>query len=268
MNGVDGETTIESLAAELWHARLQRESVAPLRDRAQAAGLEPTAARAYAIQRANRDRRVRHGDRVVGRKIGLTSRAVQRQLSVDAPDYGDLWASTACGDGDEIAIDAFLQPKVEAEVALVLGRDVDQPDATVADLIRATEFALAAIEIVDSRIADWKIGLFDTIADNASAGAFVLGADPQRLHQMRLREAGMSLLRQGEVVSEGSARDCLGHPLNAAAWLARTLSREGTPLRAGDIVLTGALGPMVPARAGDAFEARIDGLGSVSVRFA
>lgn len=258
---------LNALADRLWQAAATRKPIAPLRAAAAALDVATDARNAYAIQRINRDRRVRGGDRVVGRKIGLTSRAVQQQLGVDSPDYGSLWAHGAYGDGDEVAIAAYLQPKVEAEVALVLGRDLDAPDATVADLVRATDFALAALEIVDSRIADWRIGLFDTIADNASAGAFVLGGDPVRLDRVALRDAAMTLTRNDEPASQGIGSACLGHPLNAAAWLARALAREGDPLRAGDVLLTGALGPMVPARAGDQFEARIVGLGAVSVRF-
>jgi 2-keto-4-pentenoate hydratase len=263
---------LQSLADLLWQAAAARVPVPPLREAAATFGMVPTADHAYAVQRINRDRRVRAGDRVVGRKIGLTSKAVQRQLGVDSPDYGSLWAATGCGDGDTVAIGTLIQPKVEAEVALVLARDVDRPDATVADLVGATDFALAALEIVDSRIADWKIGLFDTIADNASAAAFVLAGDPVRLDRVALREARMTMTRRAgdgavETVSEGVGSACLGHPLNAAAWLARALARQGDPLRAGDIVLTGALGPMVTARAGDRFEARIEGLGAVAVAF-
>jgi 2-keto-4-pentenoate hydratase len=261
------ENSLEQLAQTLWTARETRVAIPPLRDHAARLDVEATAQSAYTIQRINRDRRLRAGDAVAGRKIGLTSPAVQRQLGVDQPDFGDLWSSTAFADGAEVSIDTLMQPKVEAEVALVLGRDLDAPRATAADVIRATEFALAAIEIVDSRIAEWRIGLFDTIADNASAGAFVLGADPVRLTDLRLREAAMRMTRGDDEVSRGLGRDCLGHPLNAAAWLARTLAAMGSPLRAGDIVLTGALGPMVAAQSGDRFEARIEGLGAVSVSF-
>lgn len=256
------------LADHLWQAATTRQPVPPLRETAAALQVPTDAQHAYAVQRINRDRRVRGGDRLVGRKIGLTSRAVQQQLGVDSPDYGSLWARGAYGDGDEVPIDQFIQPKVEAEVALVIGHDLDAPDATVADLVRATDFALAALEIVDSRIAEWRIGLFDTIADNASAGAFVLGGDPVRLDRIALRDAPMVLTRNGEAASQGVGSACLGHPLNAAAWLARALAREGEPLRAGDILLTGALGPMVAAQRGDQFEARIGGLGAVAVRFA
>lgn len=256
------------LADRLWQAAATCQPVPPLRETAAALQVPTDAKHAYVVQRINRDRRVRGGDRLVGRKIGLTSRAVQQQLGVDSPDYGCLWARVAYGDGDELPIDPFIQPKVEVEVALVIGRDLDAPDATVADLVRATDFALAALEIVDSRIADWRIGLFDTIADNASAGAFVLGGDPVRLDRIALRDAPMALARNGETASQGVGSACLGHPLNAAAWLARALAREGEPLQAGDILLTGALGPMVAAQRGDQFEARIGGLGAVSVRFA
>lgn len=261
------DASLHELAAALRQAQHSRQPVAPLREHAQRLGLAATAEHAYAVQRINRQHRVAAGDRVVGRKIGLTSLAVQRQLGVDQPDFGALWSSTAWADGQTVALDGLIQPKVEAEVALVMARDLDHPEATAADVIRATDFALAALEVVDSRIADWKIGLFDTIADNASAAGFVLGADPVRLADVKLRDARMSM-RQGDAeVSAGVGSACLGHPLNAAAWLARTLARMGDPLRAGDIVLTGALGPMVPARAGEQFEARIDGLGAVSVRF-
>jgi 2-keto-4-pentenoate hydratase len=261
------DALLQNLAEQLWNARATGRPIAPLRDAAALVDLEPSTAHAYLIQRINRLRRVAGGDAVAGRKIGLTSLAVQKQLGVDQPDFGDLWASTAYADGDTVPLAGFIQPKVEAEVALVLEHDLDAPRATAADLIRATAFALPALEIVDSRIAQWKIGLFDTIADNASAGGFVLGADPVKLTDCRLRDAAMRLLRGGEQVSAGRGRDCLGHPLNAAAWLARTLAAMGEPLRAGDIVLTGALGPMVTVAAGDAFEATIDGLGAVAVSF-
>jgi len=256
-----------ALASALWSAAERRTPIAPLRHEAERLGVPLTVGDAYAVQQINRARRAASGDRLVGRKIGLTSRAVQQQLGVDQPDFGDLWACDAHADGDEVDITTLLQPKVEAEVALVIGRRLDNPRATVADVIRATEFALAAIEIVDSRIAQWQIGLFDTIADNASGGAFVLGADPVKLTAVALRSARMVMRRGDSEVSAGIGSACLGHPLNAAAWLARTLAHSGQALEEGDIVLTGALGPMVAAGAGEAFEAHIEGLGAVAVRF-
>ncbi|MFG2820901.1 2-keto-4-pentenoate hydratase [Kitasatospora sp. NPDC048365] len=223
---------------------------------------------AYAVQQLNVRRALGSGRRLVGRKIGLTSVAVQRQLGVDRPDFGALFADMAVPDGGEVPTGRLLQPKVEAEVALVLGHDLPDRDCTVADVLRAVDVALPALEIVDSRIADWDISLVDTVADNASCGLYVLGTTPVPIEAVDLGAVTMTMTRGGRTVSEGSGADCLGSPLNAAAWLAAALAERGDPLRAGDLVLTGALGPMSPASPGDEFEARISGLGSVAVRFA
>ncbi|WP_324789040.1 2-keto-4-pentenoate hydratase [Streptomyces sp. H51] len=223
---------------------------------------------AYAVQRLNLRRGQAAGRRVVGRKIGLTSPAVQAQLGVDRPDFGALFADMAVPDGGEVPAGRLLQPKVEAEVALVLGRDLPHRECTVVDVLRAVDFALPALEIVDSRIQDWDISIVDTVADNASCGLYVLGGTPVPLTAVDLRALRMTLTRNGEPVSEGTGADCLGGPLNAAVWLASALAAMGDPLRAGDLVLTGALGPMVPAAPGDVFETRIPGLGSARVGFA
>lgn len=258
---------LKKLADDLWVSGHTRSPIAPLTATAQALGMATSVDNAYAIQGLNRERRLQGGERLVGRKIGLTARSVQQQLGVNTPDFGVLWGSSCFSDGETVDVRAFLQPKVEAEVALVLASDLDQPMASIADVVRATDCVLPAIEIVDSRIANWQIGLFDTVADNASGAAFVLGGEPKKLHAISLREARMRMTRGADVVSQGVGRDCLGHPLSAAVWLARTLSRRGDPLRAGDIVLTGALGPMVSVQAGQAFEAHIEGLGGVAVAF-
>ncbi|MER7794810.1 fumarylacetoacetate hydrolase family protein [Streptomyces sp. NPDC097640] len=223
---------------------------------------------AYAVQRANVRHGVAAGRRIVGRKIGLTSSAVQAQLGVDQPDFGTLFADMAIPDGGRIAAGRLLQPKVEAEVALVLGAALPHPHCTVADVLRAADFALPALEIVDSRIAGWDITIVDTVADNASSGLFVLGGTPVPLTGLDARGVRMTMTRGGEPVSEGTGADCLGSPLGAAAWLASTLAAMGDPLRAGDIVLTGALGPMAVAAPGDEFEAHISQLGRVAVTFA
>jgi len=223
---------------------------------------------AYAVQQLNVRRGVDAGRRVVGRKIGLTSPSVQRQLGVDQPDFGALFADMAVPDGGEVSVGRLLQPKVEAEVALVLGRDLPERECTVVDVLRAVDFALPALEIVDSRVRNWDISLVDTVADNASCGLYVLGATPVPLTAVDLRTVTMTMSRGGETISEGTGADCLGSPLTAAVWLASALAERGDPLRAGDLVLTGALGPMTPAAPGDAFEAHISGLGSVRVRFA
>ncbi|MEW1657632.1 fumarylacetoacetate hydrolase family protein [Streptomyces sp. NPDC093707] len=223
---------------------------------------------AYAVQECLTRSWLAAGRRPVGRKIGLTSQSVQRQLGVDSPDFGMLFADMAVPDGAEIPAGAVLQPRAEAEVALVLERDLTHERHTIADLLRATAFALPAIEVVGSRIRDWDILLTDTIADNASCGMYVLGNRPVQLADVDLRLCGMVLERRGQQVSTGTGAACLGHPLNAALWLADTLVRCGHPLRAGDTVLTGALGPMVPTAPGDVLEARIEGLGDVRVAFA
>lgn len=224
-------------------------------------------AAAYAVQEINTNAALADGRRLVGRKIGLTSTSVQRQLGVDQPDYGMLFDDMAWDDGAELPIDAILQPKVEAEVALVLERDLPHERHTVADIISATAYALPGIEIVGSRIADWKISIVDTIADNASSGGFVLGTSPRLLRELDLRLCGMVLEVNGNVQSSGAGRACLGNPLNAARWLADVMVAKNRPLQAGDIILTGALGPMATVQSGDAVDVRINGLGDVSVQF-
>ena len=234
--------------------------VAPLRD-----GLHPLDGDgAYAVQAINTRWWRDQGRIVVGRKIGLTAKAVQMQLGVDQPDFGVLFADMAIADGGALDPRRALQPKAEAEVALVLAHDLADPAADADAVARATDHAVAAIEIVDSRIADWRITFADTIADNGSSAFFVLGRERRALAGLDLYSCGMVLELTGAVASVGAGAACLGHPLEAAAWLARTLAARGDPLRAGDILLTGALGPMVAVHSGDHVAARIGGLGSVS----
>jgi 2-keto-4-pentenoate hydratase len=223
---------------------------------------------AYAIQEANTSYWQSQGRRIVGCKIGLTSPAVQKQLGVDRPDFGILFDDMQIQENEPVPVGRVLQPKIEAEVAFELGRGIESANPTVSDIVNATAFVMPALEIVGSRIQKWDISIFDTIADNASSGLFVLGSARRPLDGLDLREALMSMTRNGETVSEGKGAACLDNPLNAVAWLAGELGKRGRPLRAGDIVLSGALGPMVPVQSGDSFEARIDALGSVSASFA
>jgi 2-keto-4-pentenoate hydratase len=253
---------LEDAAARLRDA-YRGAPIAPLRDR-----LEPTDGEgAYAVQRINTDVWRAAGRRIVGRKIGLTAKAVQAQLGVDQPDYGVLFDDMAVADRGQLLASRVLQPKAEAEVALILARDLDNPGATPDDVLTAADCAVAAIEIVDSRIADWKITFADTVADNGSSAFFVLGEERKPLAGLDLYTCGMALEVNGALVSLGAGAACLGHPLNAAAWLARTLAAMGEGLKGGDVLLTGALGPMVTIRPGDAVEARIGGLGRVGFTY-
>lgn len=258
-----GVNTIHSIAERLRLATTTGTPIAPIRDEIAAGGIDA----AYAIQAANTEFYLAEGRRLSGRKIGLTSKAVQKQLGVDAPDFGMLFADMEVQDGEDIAMSRLHQPKVEAEIALVLDADLDDEDLTMADLIPAVAYALPAIEVVGSRIENWNIRLLDTVADNASSGLYVLGSNPVLLGDFDARMCGMVMERRGEQVSLGAGVACLGNPLNAALWLARTMVRVGAPLMAGDLIMTGALGPMVAVSPGDVFDARINGLGSVRAVF-
>lgn len=261
MSNEFSHSSIEQVAQDL-RAAYGGRPIAPVRDRV------PSIDVAYAAQESNTRHWLSSGRTLVGRKIGLTSKAVQKQLGVDQPDFGMLFADMAVLDDDEIPVGKLIQPKAEAEIAFVLGVDLDRRGLTVADVVSAVAYALPAIEVVDSRIADWKISILDTVADNASSGLFVLGCTPVPLTALDLRAVTMEMTQGGGVVSRGSGAACLGNPLHATLWLAEKMVEVGRPLRAGDIVLAGALGPMVAARPGDRFEATFGGLGSVRVSFA
>jgi 2-keto-4-pentenoate hydratase len=255
---------LEEAAARLREAAADRRPCEPVRD---LIGSTDVAA-AYAVQRALVADRTAGGARVVGRKIGLTAEAVQRQLGVDRPDFGVLLDDMEVADAATVPAGRLLQPKVEAEVAFVLGEDLDVDDIDAARAARAVESAVASLEIVDSRIRDWDITFGDTVADNASSGLYVLGADRVDLGRVVPADVEMTMTVDGEVASTGTGRACLGDPLAALAWLARTARDLGDPLRAGQVVLSGALGPMVPVTSGSVVSAEITGLGGVSVTFA
>jgi 2-keto-4-pentenoate hydratase len=255
--------TIQHLADALFCASFERKPIAPLRE--WSGFSETDVDRGYAVQLINTERAVASGRRITGRKIGLTSVAVQQQLGVDQPDFGVLFDDMEFSEGIEIPMSRLIQPKAEAEVAIVLDRDLPAGRThSFAEIVRATAFALPAIEIVDSRIADWNIKFLDTVADNASSGLYVLGGRPMPLSAVDVRAIPMTMNINGEVASTGSGAACLGHPLNAARWLANALSSRGVGLFAGDVIMTGALGPMKTIAAGDTVVADFGALGTVT----
>jgi len=266
---VTTQDAVAAAADRLVQAQLTRVPCAPVRD---LIGTDDLPA-AYAVQQGLVQRRLVDGVTVVGRKIGATSEAVQRQLGVDQPDFGyllsDMDVSHGAG-GEPISMRTLVQPRVEAEVAFVLGADVapGDEDAITLDLVRsAVDVALPALEIVDSRIADWDITFTDTVADNASSGLFVVGRDGRRLDELEPREVSMSLTINGEERSTGTGAACLGDPLEALRWLAVQAWRFGDPLRAGHLILSGALGPFVPFAPGDRVAASISGFAPLVVTF-
>lgn len=264
------QDAIQAAVARLAQAQESGVPCDPVRD---LIGTEDLAA-AYAVQQGLVQARLEAGARVVGRKIGATSQAVQDQLGVDQPDFGylldemDVSAAAAPG-AAPISMARLLQPRVEAEVAFRLGRDLDVPeDQITLDLVRAAvDVALPALEIVDSRIAGWQIKFTDTVADCASSALFVVGTDEKPLTELEPVDVEMSLTINGEVKSSGNGAACLGDPLEALRWLAVQSARFGDPLRAGQLILSGALGPFVPFAAGDDVVATISGFAPLSVKF-
>ena len=253
----------DKLGAELYGALTERRTLAPLTERHPDITIED----AYAIQQKMLARRLAAGERVVGKKIGVTSKAVMDMLGVFQPDFGWLTDGMVFNEGEAIAADSLIQPKAEGEIAFVLKKTLKGPGVTAADVLAATEGVMACFEIVDSRIQDWKIKIQDTVADNASCGVFVLGdrlVDPR---DVDLATCGMVLEKNGEIVATGAGAAALGHPANAVAWLANTLGRLGIALEAGEVILSGSLAIMVPVQAGDNLRVTIGGIGGCSVRF-
>ena len=256
-----GDNTIQNFGDELFESLRTRLPVEPLTERDPALTLE----QAYRIQEYVIGRRLALGDRIIGKKIGLTSRVVQRALGVSEPDFGQLLASMVAT--DTIVTAGLLQPRAEGEIAFLLERDLAGPGVSNADVLRATASVMPCFEIVDSRIRDWRIRLPDTVADNASAGMLVLGdraVDPKTLD---LSTCGMVLEKNGVLECTGAGAAALGSPVACVAWLVNTLGRFGMPLRAGEIVLSGSLGALIPVAAGDHLQLSIGGIGSASVRF-
>ncbi|MEV6542000.1 fumarylacetoacetate hydrolase family protein [Streptomyces sp. NPDC051665] len=259
----DREAAVAEAVVRLTRAARDRQPCAPVRDLLGATDISL----AYAVQQRIVADRIAAGAQVVGRKIGLTSASVQRQVGVDRPDFGVLLADMDVSALPAVPSERLLQPRVEAEIAFVLAADLDQDDLDIEGVRSAVAHAVAALEIVDSRVADWDIAITDTVADNASSGLFVLGGERVELKEFEPRDVTMRLYADGKLASEGDGTACLGDPLAALLWLARTAREFGDPLRAGQVVLSGALGPLVPTPPGVTVRAEMSGLGTVSATF-
>jgi 2-oxopent-4-enoate/cis-2-oxohex-4-enoate hydratase len=246
---------IQHYGDELYQSLLDRQPVAPLTDREADITIED----AYQIQLRMIQRRLDAGERVVGKKIGVTSKVVMDMLKVNQPDFGHLLSGMVYNEGQPIP--------AEAEVAFILARDLEGPGVTAADVLRATDCVMPCFEIVDSRIKDWKIKIQDTVADNASCGVLTLGGLRKSPRDLDLALAGMVLEKNGEIISTSCGASVQGSPVNAVAWLANTLGRLGIGLKAGDIILSGSQSPLVPVVAGDSLYCSVGGLGGTSVRF-
>ncbi|MEV0912010.1 2-keto-4-pentenoate hydratase [Streptomyces hokutonensis] len=259
----DREAAVAEAVVRLTRAARDRQPCAPVRDLLGATDISL----AYAVQQRVVADRIAAGARVVGRKIGLTSESVQRQVGVDRPDFGVLLADMDVSALPAVPSERLLQPRVEAEIAFVLAADLDDDDLDLERVRSAVAYGVAALEIVDSRVADWDIAITDTVADNASSGLFVLGGERVELKALEPRDVRMRLYADGELASEGDGTACLGDPLAALLWLARTAREFGDPLRAGQVVLSGALGPLVPTPPGVTVRAEMSGLGTVTATF-
>jgi 2-keto-4-pentenoate hydratase len=252
----------QDAALSLRNARANRQAIEPVSKTFGIGGLDAS----YAVAEINTQFQLASGRRIVGLKVGLTSTAVQIQLGVNQPDFGVLFDNMEYLNAQDIPMDRLLQPKVEAEVAFIVGRDLNTLNPSYAEFLTSLDYALPAIEIVDSAIIDWKISLVDTVADNASSALYVLGDQPMSVGKLSLSGLGMSMTKNGQIVSVGSGSACLGHPLRAAYWLACTMAKRGQGLKAGQVILSGALGPMVAVNVGDLITAQIGMLGNVSCR--
>lgn len=251
-------------AAALLQARDTKAAIDPFTDADPSLGM----ADGYAIQTHLVRSLLDRGEVIAGYKLGLTSRPMQELLGVDSPDFGPVFASTVYRDGAELPVDAFIAPRMEGEIAVVLAEDLSGPDCTPLRARQASAGLVAALEIVDSRIKDWRIKLADTVADLASNGAIAISSSVVPIDEFDPRLLGMVFTKNGELVATGAGAAALGDPLAAVAWLANTLAPLGVSLPAGSIVMTGALHAMVPVAPGDVFRADFDRLGPITIRMA
>jgi 2-oxopent-4-enoate/cis-2-oxohex-4-enoate hydratase len=255
--------TIQSLGDELYDAWQNARQITPLTER----HTDMTIENAYGIQLQTINRRISDGERVVGKKIGITAKAVMQMLKVDQPDFGHLLSGMTHGESETLDSTRFCQPRGEGEIAFILNKDLAGPGITGPEVLAATECVMPAFEIVDSRVTDWKIRIQDTVADNASAAAFVLGDNAVSPRKLDLATCGMVLEKNGEIIGTGAGAATLGNPVNAVVWLANKLGELGIVLKAGEVILSGSLSIMFPITAGDVLRMSLNGVGSVSCRF-
>ena len=248
-------------AKQLYDARRDRVPVPPFTDDDPTLGADE----GYLIQQELVKLLLADGDRIVGHKVGLTSKPMQRMIGMDSPDFAPVFESTVYGDGAEIPAGAFIQPQIEAEIVFVMGSRLQGPGVTVDDARNAVAGVGASVEIVDSRIVDWRIRLADTIADLASNGAVAWSSHLVPLSEVDTRLVGMVLSRDGEIVDTGAGAAALGDPVGVVAWLANTLGERGVALEPGHLIMTGALHAAVPMAAGETYLAEFDRLGSITV---
>ncbi len=257
------QQTIESISRDLYSAERDRRTLRPITETYPEIDIDT----AYKIQLGLVQLKDADGEKIVGKKIGLTSKAMQKMLNVDQPDYGHIFDNMVLQDGVVFRVAELIQPKIEPEIAFILDREIKGPGVTPMQVLAATRFVVPALEIIDSRIEGWRIKLCDTIADNASSARVVLGSSPKRVDERDLKLVGMILEKNGDIVQTGAGGAVLGHPAVAVAWLANAVGRFGVSLNAGDIIMPGALCGAVDVGAGDLLQASFDGLGTVSVRF-
>ncbi|MFC7366656.1 MULTISPECIES: 2-keto-4-pentenoate hydratase [Bhargavaea] len=254
---------VHEAAARLLEAERSKQAIPPLTETYPGITVDE----AYHTQLEIIRRRVEDGAIVVGKKIGATSKAIQNMFGVHQPDYGHLLNDMMHTEGEVISLENFIQPKVEFEIAFKLKKDLKGPNVTVMDVIEATDYIAPAIEIIDSRIGDWKIAFEDTVADNGSSAAAVIGGKPAKLDGIDLAHIGMVAYKNGEMIDSGAGAAVLGSPLRSVAWLANSLGKYDVSLKAGEIILSGALTSAVEAEDQDTFTAEFDRIGSVSVTF-
>lgn len=254
---------IQHLAKKLLESEYSKLPIAPITELYPSVTIED----AYTIQLINIEEKLKQGQKITGKKIGLTSLAMQNLLGVDEPDYGHLTDTMVIENGSEIDSSQFIQAKIEAELAFILKKDLSGPNCTIKDVLEATDYIVPALEIVDSRVKDWKIKIEDTVADNASSSKYILGNTAKKVFELDLVHVAMGLYKNGEMINTGVGAAALGNPALCVAWLANKLHDFGISLKAGEVILSGALSAAIDVRPGDEISARFAHLGMVSCSF-